>query len=154
MTCNVQTLTKSFVVAAALAASVSGLAYADEGGALGGPSEAQLQAAASDGPAWHPSQSAYDESRSAWRQSNPDGLSVREMQSMWGTWAGQFRLNQPTFTSASTDASFKQSHPNGMTAREYQAMSSDAPAWQLPTQPANAPLASTGGRSGPTSATN
>jgi hypothetical protein len=154
MTCNVQTLTKSFVVAAALAASVSGLAYADEGGALGGPSEAQLQAAASDGPAWHPSQSAYDESRSAWRQSNPDGLSVREMQSMWGTWAGQFRLSQPVFTGASADGSFKQSHPNGLSAREFQAMSSDAPAWQLPMRPSTNRLASTNETNVATSAGN
>jgi hypothetical protein len=143
MTCNVQTLTKSFVVAAALAAGVSGLAYADEGGAVYGPSETQLQAAASEGPAWHPPQSVYDESPSAWRQSNPDGLSMREMQSMWGTWAGQFRLSQPVFSSASAGDSFKQSHPNGLSAREFQAMSSDAPAWQLPTRPLTSPLALT-----------
>jgi hypothetical protein len=153
MTRNVQTLTKRLFVAAALAAGISGAAYADDGSA-NGQSEAQLQAASSGGPAWHPEQPANDQSPSSWRQTNPDGLSVREMQSMWGTWAGQFRLNQPTFTSASADASFKQSHPNGLTAREYQAMSSDAAAWQMPTQPANAPLASTGGRSGAASATN
>jgi hypothetical protein len=154
MTCNVQTLTKSFVVAAALAAGVSGLAHADEGGALDGPSEAQLQAAASEGPAWHPQQSVYDESPSVWRQSNPNGLSMREMQSMWGTWAGQFRLSQPVFSSASVDDSFKQSHPNGLSAREFQAMSSDAAAWQLPMRPSTSPLASTNRASVATSATN
>lgn len=153
MTCNVQILTKRLLVAAALAAGVSVTAYADDG-STNGPSEAQLQAASSGGPAWHPEQSAYDQSPSSWRQTNPDGLSVREMQSMWGTWAGQFRLNQPTVTSTSADASFKQSHPNGLTASEYQAMSSDAPAWQLPMQPANGPLASTAGRSVPTNTAN
>jgi hypothetical protein len=143
MTCNVQLLTKSLAVAAALAAGVSGLAYADEGDAVYGPSEAQLQAAASEGPAWHPPQSVYDESPSAWRQNNPDGLSMREMQSMWGTWAGQFRLSQPVFSSASADDSSKQSHPNVLSAREFQAMSSDASAWQLPARPLTSPLAST-----------
>jgi len=153
MTCNAQTLTKRLVVAAALAAGVSGMANADEGGAYG-PSEAQLQASSSEGPAWHPQQSTYDQSDSPWRQNNPDGLSVREMQSLWGTWAGQFRMTQPTFANASADPSFKQSHPNGLTASEYQAMSSDAPAWQMPIRSANGPLASANGTNTATNAAN
>jgi len=153
MTCNVRTLTKRLVLAAALAAGFSGIAFADDGSA-DGMSEAQLQASSSEGPAWHPQLSAYDQSPSSWRQNNPDGLSVREMQSLWGTWAGQFRLNQPAFTSTSADPSFKQSHPNGPTAREYQAMSSDAPALQLPTRSVNGPLASANGSSVATNAAN
>jgi hypothetical protein len=140
MTYNVQSLAKGLVMAAALAAGVSGIAYADEGSASNGSSEAQLQAQSSDAPAWHSQQPAYDESQSSWRQNNPDGLSVREMQSMWGTWAGQFKLTQPTIGTASADPSFKQSHPNGLTSREYQAMSSDA--WQMPAQSTTGPLAS------------
>lgn len=47
-------------------------------------------------------------------------------------WAGQFRLNQPAFSSIASDPAFKQAHPNGLTVRELQALSLEAPAFQLP----------------------
>lgn len=55
----------------------------------------------------------------------------------------KWHLNKPVFASAAADSTFKQSHPNGLTEREFQALSSEAPAWQLPKQSATSALAST-----------
>jgi|SRR5271155_1439851 len=133
---------KSTLVAAALAVGVSGMAFADDSSVPHGLSESQLQALSSDGPAWHPQQSVYDRSPSVWRQSNPSGLSERALQT-YSVW-GQAFHDRPVIASAPSDASFKQDHPHGLSEREFQAMSSEAPAWQLPEQSATGAFASTG----------
>jgi hypothetical protein len=87
-------------VAAVVIAGISGVARANDGSMSPAP----------------------DNSSSMWRQSHPNGLSVREMQSLWGSWAGQYHLQQPVFSNAPADASFKESHPNGLSAREMQSL--------------------------------
>jgi hypothetical protein len=135
-------IVKSTLVTAALAVGVSGMAFADDSSVPNGLSESQLQALSSDGPAWHPQQSVYDRSASAWRHSNPSGLSERVLQS-YSVW-GQAFHDRPVIASAPSDASFKQDHPHGLSEREFQALSSEAPAWQLPEQSASGAFASTG----------
>jgi hypothetical protein len=135
-------IVKSTLVTAALAVGVSGMAFADDSSVPNGLSESQLQALSSDGPAWHPQQAVYDRSPSAWRQSNPSGLSERALQS-YSVW-GQAFHDRPVIASASSDPSFKPDHPHGLSVREFQAMSSEAPAWQLPEKSATGALASTG----------
>ena len=92
-------MARSMVLAAAVVAGVSGMACADDG-----------------------SMSQADNARSAWRQSHPNGLSVREMQSLWGSWAGQYHLKQPVFSNAPADTSFRESHPNGLSDRQMQSL--------------------------------
>jgi hypothetical protein len=135
-------IVKSTLVTAALAVGVSGMAFADDSSVPHGLSESQLQALSSDGPAWHPQESVHDRSASAWRQSNPSGLSERVLQS-YSVW-GQAFHDRPVISSAPSDPSFKQDHPHGLSEREFQAMSSEAPAWQLPEQSATGAFASTG----------
>jgi len=132
---------KSTLVTTALAVGVSGVAFADDSSIPHGLSESQLQAFSSDGPAWHPQQSVYDRSPSAWRQSNPSGLSERALQSnsVWG----QAFHDRPVIASTPSDPSFKPDHPHGLSERELQALSSEAPAWQLPEQSATGRFAST-----------
>src|SRR5208283_10530 len=101
---------RTMLAAAVVMASTSGMAFAND-----------------DSVRWVP-----DNAPSAWRQSHPDGLSVREMQSLWGSWAGQYSINQPVFSIAAAEPYFRMSHPNGLSDRELQAMSSEAPAWQVP----------------------
>jgi len=73
---------RTMLAAAVVMASTSGMAFAND-----------------DSVRWVP-----DNAPSAWRQSHPDGLSVREMQSLWGSWAGQYRIGQPVFGSAPAEA--------------------------------------------------
>ncbi len=70
----------------------------------------------------------------SFRAGHPNGLYEREMQARWGSWAGQYSLNQPEFSIAAAEPYFRMSHPNGLSDRELQAMSSEAPAWQVPKQ--------------------
>ena len=110
-------MAKSMVVAAAIVAGVSGMARANDSGVSPsiGDSHAyrNLPTTGSQIP---------DTSSLAWRQSHPNGLSVREMQSLWGSWAGQFHMSQPVFSSAPADTSFRESHPNGLSDREMQSL--------------------------------
>ncbi len=72
--------------------------------------------------------------KASFRASHPNGLSEREMQARWGSWAGQYSLSQLEFSTAAADPYFKMSHPNGLSDHELQAMSSEAPAWEVPKQ--------------------
>ncbi len=89
----------SLVVAAVVIAGTSGMALAN----------ASSMILADNGPL-------------AWRQSHPDGLSVREMQSLWGSWAGQYHRKQPVLSTASAEPSFRASHPDGLSVREMQSL--------------------------------
>ena len=103
--------------AVALAASLTGIASADDGsmGRIGGDSYAYFNSV------------PIDKSPSAWRQSNPDGESEYwfELNTTFGThWKPA-----PVLTNVPSDPSFRQTHPDGLTERELQAMSSEALSW-------------------------
>ena len=139
MTGNMHRLMKKVVLAVALAAGWAGLARADDSSMnpFIGDSYAYFDGANLP----QQSNSAYDHSPSTWRQDNPNGLSVREMQSRWGAWGEMFHLNPTVISTASADPAFKQSHPNGLTEPEFQALSSDGPAWQASAGARVAPVA-------------
>ena len=128
MTGNMHRLMKKVALALALAAGSAGVALADDSSM--NPFIGDSYAYFNDGNLPQRSNPVYNSSPSTWRQNNPDGLSVREMQSRWGAWGEMYHLNQPVFSTASADPSFKQDHPHGLTEPEFQALSSEAPAWQ------------------------
>jgi hypothetical protein len=129
MTGNVHALMKTVVLAAALVVGASGVARADDSSMnpFTGESYAYFNGGY-DRPAI--ANPTFDNANSAWRQSNPNGLSERVFES-YSAPGEAWHLNKPVFASAPTDSTFKQSHPNGLTESELQALSSEAPAWQL-----------------------
>ena len=117
MTSNRYSSTTKLIVAALLAAGLTGIASADDSsiGRFGGDSSAYFDT------------QTIDKSPSAWRQSNPNGqpLSWHQSNSAWGVaWKPA-----PVLAEAPSDPTFKQTHPNGLTASELQALSSEGSAW-------------------------
>ena len=119
-------MVKSLAVAVALAAGVSGSALADDSSL--NPFTGDSFASFNGGYDRRQSANAtFNKASSEWRQSNPQGLSERVLQS-YSAW-GMAWKPQPVFTIAPEDPTFRQSHPNGLTERELQALSSGGPAW-------------------------
>jgi hypothetical protein len=117
MTSNRYSSTTKLIVAALLAAGLTGIASADDCsmGRFGGDSFAYFDT------------QTIDKSASAWRQSNPNGQPEfwYQTNSVWGAaWKPT-----PVFAKASSDPTFKQTHPNGLTETELQALSSEGRAW-------------------------
>ena len=133
---------KSIVLAAALAAGVSGMARADDSSM--NPFTGDSYSYFNGGDLPQRGQPTFDKAPSAWRQSNPNGVSERVLQSESGV-GEAWHLNKPVYASAPTDPTFKQTHPNGLTEREFQALSSEAPAWHEANRSAGTALASTNG---------
>jgi hypothetical protein len=103
------------VSAAAFAASLTGIASADDSSMarIGGDSYTYFNSL------------PIDMSTSAWRQSNPNGLSELQFQALESS-----RLTDkpaPLFDMA--PSAWRQSHRDGLPEREFEAMSSEAPAW-------------------------
>src|SRR5271154_2518578 len=99
--------------AAAFAASLTGIASADDGSMsrIGGDSYAYFD----DLP--------IEKSPSAWRQSNPNGLSELQFLALQSARLGD--KPAPVFDMA--PSAWRQSHRDGLSERELQAMSSEAP---------------------------
>jgi hypothetical protein len=128
---------KSIVLTAALAASISGIAHADDSSL--NPFTGDSYAAFNAGNLPEGGKPVFDQTASAWRQTNPDGLSERVFQAYSGT-GEEWHLNRPVFDrSAST---WRESHPNGLSETQFQAMSSEAPVWHSPNQSSSTALAS------------
>jgi hypothetical protein len=127
MTSNRYSTTK-LIVAALLAAGLTGIASADD---------SSMGRFAGDSYAYFDTQT-IDKSASAWRQSNPNGEPEfwYQTNSVWGAaWKPT-----PVFAKAPSDPTFKQTHPNGLTESELQAAASEGPAWH----PASVKATSTG----------
>ena len=120
---------KSLVVAVVLAAGVSGLARADDGG----------MGRFSDSYAYFNSQT-IDKSPSAWRQANPNGLSERQLEALSSEALGN-DFQRPTFDKA--PSTFRIAYPNGLSERQLQALSSESSAWHSSPRVATSALAST-----------
>jgi len=101
---------KSLVMAVVLAAGVSGLARADDGG----------MGRFSDSYAYFNSQT-IDKSPSAWRQANPGGLSERQLEAL-SSEALASDFTKPTFDKG--PSTWRPTHPNGLSERQLQALSS------------------------------
>ena len=138
---------KSVALTAALVAGVSGMARADDSSMnpFTGDSYADFNGANLP-KIGNP---VYDKSPSAWRQSNPDGLSDRQLQS-FVTFAPMVYKPAPVLDDA--PSVWRQSHPNGLSERELQAMGSEAPAWHQADKSATSALASTNDATDMTSA--
>jgi hypothetical protein len=117
MTSNRYSSTTKLIVAALLAAGMTGIASADDSsmGRFGGDSYAYFDI------------QTIDKSTSAWRQSNPNGQPEFWYQTN-SVWGGAWKPT-PVFAKAPSDPTFKQTHPNGLTGTELQALSSEGPAW-------------------------
>jgi len=139
-------IVKSTVVAAALAAGVSGIARAD--GSSMNPFIGDSYADFNGGNLPQARRPVFDQAASEWRRSNPNGLSELQLQALQSS-----RLTDkpaPVFDMA--PSTWRQSHPNGLSEREFQALSSGAPAWHPPNQPATSAFASTNDAATTTSA--
>jgi hypothetical protein len=138
---------KSFALTAALAAGVSGMARADDSSM--NPFTGESYAAFNGGNLPKGGNPTYDPSPSTWRQSNPNGVSERQYQSL-ATFAPMVYKPAPDFDNA--PSVWRQSHPNGLSERELQAMGSDASAWHPSDKSATSALASTNDATDMTSA--
>jgi hypothetical protein len=140
---------KSIALTAALAAGISGIARADDSSM--NPFTGDSYAAFNGGNLQQGGKPAFDNTASAWRQSNPNGLSERVYQS-YSAPGEEWHLNKPVFdTTAST---FRESYPHGLSESQYQAMSSEGPVWHSTNQPSSTALASTNGSGAAKSASN
>ena len=121
---RVQPLMKKLVLAAVLAAGISGVAFADDSSM--NPFTGESYKAFNSGD---PSQSARaDNEAAAWRQANPGGIAEGELQS-YSAWGLAWKPT-PVFASGPTDPTFRATHPKGLTESELQALSTDSVAWQ------------------------
>jgi len=129
---------KSIALAAALVAGIAGVARADDSSM--NPFTGDSYSYFNGGNLPQGGNPVFDNAASAWRQSNPNGLSERVYQAYSGT-GEEWHLNKPFFDKA--PSSFAASNPHGLSERQMQALSSEGPAWQSPTQPASTVLATT-----------
>jgi len=129
---------KSIALAAALVAGIAGVARADDSSM--NPFTGDSYSYFNGGNLPQGGNPVFNNAASAWRQSNPNGLSERVYQSYSGT-GEEWHLNKPFFNTA--PSAFAANNPHGLSERQMQALSSEAPAWQSPTQRASTALAST-----------
>jgi hypothetical protein len=118
-------IVKDIVVAAALAAGVSGVARADSDlNPLVGDSYAYFNGCNQG----QTCKRVYNTAPSTFRQSNPGGLSERQFEVLsLSSGSAVFQTNAPVIDKA--PSSFALSHPHGISEREFQALSSEGPAW-------------------------
>ena len=133
---------KVMVVAAALAAGVSGIARADDSSMS--PFTGDSYAYFNGGTLGHITQPpVFASGSSAWRQSNPNGLTNRDLAAL-GSEATANRLGPPPVISvAAADPTFRSTHPNGLTNAEFAALGSEEIAARQAPRQATSALAST-----------
>lgn len=131
-------LNKQLLAATALALGASSVALADDNSMtrFGGESYA----------AFNLDKLVVSNAPSAFRQTNPHGLSIGEYQAMSSDgrpWSLPNPSDAGAYAAYKAPSTFRQDNPQGLSIRQYAAFSSDSPAWQLPTQPDNGVIAST-----------
>jgi hypothetical protein len=133
---------KVMVVAAALAAGVSGIARADDSSMS--PFTGDSYAYFNGGNLGHvTTPPVFARGPSAWRQSNPNGLTNRDFAAL-GSEATANRLSPPPVISmAAADPTFRSTHPNGLTNAEFAALGSEEIAARQAPHQATSALAST-----------
>ena len=115
---------KSVAVAVALAAGISGIARADDSSLnpFNGDSYAYFNGS-NLGRITKPP--VFSNGPSAWRQSNPNGLTDRAFAAL-GSEATANRFNPPVISTAAADPTWRATHPNGLTNAEFAALGSEA----------------------------
>ena len=132
---------KVMVVAAALVAGVSGVARADDSSM--NPFTGDSYAYFNGGNLGHiTNPPVFASGPSAWRQSNPNGLTNRDFAAL-GSEATANRLNPPVISVAAADPTWRVTHPNGLTNAEFAALGSEEIAARPAPQQATTALAST-----------
>jgi hypothetical protein len=128
---------KSIVVAAALAAGVSGVARADDSSM--NPFTGDSYAYFNGGNLGHTTNPpVFARGPSAWRQSNPNGLTDRDFAAL-GSEETANRFDPPAMSTSVADNSWRLTHPNGLTNAEFAALGSEEiAARQSPNRPASA----------------
>jgi hypothetical protein len=123
-------LVKSTALVAALAAGITGMAYADDSSMarFGGDSYAALASI----PA--------DKAPSTWRQANPSGVPERQLQALSSEGLG-YDFQKFAFDKSASE--WRQANPHGLSERELQALSSESFAWHQPSSAPTRSLAST-----------
>jgi hypothetical protein len=115
---------KSMVVAVALAAGISGIARADDSSM--NPFTGDSYAYFNGGNLGHVTNPpVFAHGPSAWRQSNPNGLTDRDFAAL-GSEATANRFNPPVISTAAADPTWRATHPNGTTNAEFAALGSEA----------------------------
>jgi hypothetical protein len=115
---------ESMVVTAALVAGVSGIARADDSSM--DPATGDSYAYFNGGNLGHiTNPPVFAKGASAWRQSNPNGLSEDQFAAL-GSEEIAARLNPTVVSTAPADPSWRVTHPNGMTSSEFAALGSEA----------------------------
>ncbi len=123
---------KSIAVAAALAAGVSGVAQADDN---------DMTRFGGDGYAYfHENKPIVDQAPSAFRETNPHGLTFRQEQALSDE-SQVYQLQQPVISYA--PSTFRQTNPHGLSFGDYEALTSESAFWQRQAQPATKAIAST-----------
>jgi len=114
---------KSIVVAAALAAGVSGIARADDSSM--NPFTGDSYAYFNGGNLGHTTNPpVFARGPSAWRQSNPNGLTDRDFAAL-GSEETANRFDPPVISTSVADNSWRRTHPNGLTNAELAALGSE-----------------------------
>jgi hypothetical protein len=129
MNCNFSKM-KSIAAIAALVAGISGAARADDGSMS--IWTGQSYAAFNGGRNFPYGKPVFDMAPSAFRQSNPNGISDREYQAL-SSEDPVWQIPNPDaarqLAASDTATAWRQSHPHGLTYREYQAL--DNGFWRL-----------------------
>ena len=131
-------LSKQLLAATALALGASSIALADDNSMtrFGGESYA----------AFNPDKPVASDAPSAFRQSNPHGLSIGEYQARSSDgrpWSLPNPSDAGAYAAFKAPSTFRQDNPHGLSLQQYAAFSSDSPAWQLPAQLQDSVVAST-----------
>jgi hypothetical protein len=121
-------LGKQLVVATALALGTSGVALADDNSM--NPFTGDSYAYFNGGQNYPYGKPAFDNAPSAFRKTNPRGLSEREYEALASD-GKPWPLPDPS-VAATAIASFRQTNPHGLSFREYQALASADPVWLSP----------------------
>jgi len=129
---------KQLILAAALALGTSGIALADDNSMtrFGGDSYA----------AFNMDRPGANNAPSAFRQTNPRGLSIAEYQAFSADgrpWQTPNRSDPTVMASMDAAKTWRQNHPHGLPLSTYQALSADGRPWQLPNSSATSAVALT-----------
>ena len=123
---------KTIAVIAVLVAGVSGAARADDNSMSIWTGDSY--AAFNGGRDFPYGKPVFNTAPSAFRQTNPNGLSEREYQAL-SSEDPEWQIPNPDaarqLASTDTASAWRQSHPHGLSDREYQALSNEDPVWQL-----------------------
>jgi hypothetical protein len=112
---------KTVTAAVVLATGISGIARADDSSL--NPFSGDSYAYFNGGNLGRIANPRLIDAPSAWRQSNPNGLTYRDFAAL-GSEATANRFNPPVLSAAASEPTWRATHPNGTTNAEFAALGS------------------------------